>query len=740
MPISSDSILQSKTGTLTGAGPASIVFDNPTTADSVIFICGFASNDSTGVGFSTPTGGTGSFFEASSGASGGGSRGRYVAYAKRHAAASETTYSMELTGTPGLAVWAAYEIADTGSNAPDFVNADYFINNTSGVTAATSLTQLSSGVSGYVPTTVESTIDAYNALGCAIFCAENPGATIPTFSNLDIDGATVEMQTYTDVTLSNGTYSIAMKVCFPALYEVGRYKVSADVSPSSYVATDFICFYANDSKMTQKFDVICGFEWGTMTGVTAGSAVAPGTAPLDFVNGSPEIQSAIKRSGNYAAKLSSTSAIENFGWLESTGALAVFHPVSQTHSEVKRFHFYFDGALPTTDVEIAFIEAGTLANGLRMWFRAASGKIALKVGSGSDNLSDAAISHSKWVGVDVRYSPDSTTHYVDWSVHYDSLGVVDPVVQTSFTKSSQTAADPGPRVGYGWNDATTATMYVDDIAISKQYGTYPVGDIRVVGITVDGTGTPSVVGTSSNFATFANNSDINAWNPVTARNALREIPPAVGPTADGVTQITVAANDYMTFPMETFTCAPLYSPRALRWHVAGWAKSANPATLRVLSNDGSANVFNVAVGDHGFDDTNLAWLCGMQRKKPAGIAAHYPLNQSHLDNLELRVGYSDDANPDVGVHAIIAEVCYAPAKVFSSSSGEGFTTFVRQDGVTGAIVSYLITTPPDKGGTFTITKDGVTTPYPVPKDYAWTLSVGAASIETVTYVGFSPDS
>jgi hypothetical protein len=207
-------------------------------------------------------------------------------------------------------------------------------------------------------------------------------------------------------------------------------------------------------------------------------------------------------------------------------------------------------------------------------------------------------------------------------------------------------------------------------------------------------------------------------------------------------QVSVAASDFANFPMDTFTAAPNNRLRGLRWYVAGWAKSGLPATLAAKSNDGTNDIFSVAVADHGFDDTSLIWLCGMQRRKIAAVAAHYLLTQSKMDALTLSIGGSTDANPDVGIHAILAEVAYSPAVAYQISAPEDgtFSLYVKQDPLSGAAASYTVTTPAGtRGATFVVTVDGADQTHHVGPNDLQTFSIGADATANVTGTSFQAD-
>ena len=268
---------------------------------------------------------------------------------------------------------------------------------------------------------------------------------------------------------------------------------------------------------------------------------------------------------------------------------------------------------------------------------------------------------------------------------------------------------------------------------------YPIGDINIRPLKVDQAGTPTVSGSTSNFQTFTSNGTMAAWNATTARALVDDIPPVVGASADGIAQINTASTEYVQLPMETFTAAPDHVLRAARWYWAPWAASATAATLGVRGYDGVAEVGQVGVADHGFDSSALMWLTRMNRDATSNF---YLLTQAKCDALAARVGFSIDASPDVGIHAVMLELVTQPATVIGIMSGEdgAFNVYVRQDPVSGAVASYLCTTPPGtRGMTVSFTIDGADSSQYVSPNTTYEKVVGASSVDHVTSIGMAVD-
>jgi hypothetical protein len=261
---------------------------------------------------------------------------------------------------------------------------------------------------------------------------------------------------------------------------------------------------------------------------------------------------------------------------------------------------------------------------------------------------------------------------------------------------------------------------------------------------VDPAGTPTLSGTSTNFKTFTSNGGtLTTWSATDTRTRLADVPPTIGASADGLTQVAVAASDYVEIPMETFTAAPDYVLRAIRWYIAGWAASTTAATLGLKFFDTAAMGvdLDVAAGDHGWDNAIMAWICRMHQS-PLATTGYYQPTQARVDALKIRVGFSTDATPDMGIHSVFCEVAYSPATTVGIMDGEGgaFTVYARYDPHSAAIASLLATTPAGtRGMTVTWTIDAVDGSQYVTPNTTYEKLIGAVDISTVTSLGMFPD-
>jgi hypothetical protein len=252
-----------------------------------------------------------------------------------------------------------------------------------------------------------------------------------------------------------------------------------------------------------------------------------------------------------------------------------------------------------------------------------------------------------------------------------------PVVLLPFTQ---------PSAGVPVQDATGGGA--DQTAIT---GTVAVRDDVPAGFDL-GTGSPLTVnGDTANFNTFTANGTLAAWDASTARSAIADAAPKVGPAADGIAQVAAAPGDYVQVPMSSYTLQDGESVMGVRMLACGWAASGTAATIGFRSWNGITESVLSPTADPNFDadTTNPAWLC---RQLPAADVH----TQVELDALAFRIGFSDNTAAPVGIHAIYAEVAVG-------QGAEGTPGFANPAPVAAATT---IPTP-------TVIRSGFTTPLAV---------------------------
>ncbi len=641
-------------------------------------------------------------------------------------AGGETSWTVTVTNGPSQVLWMALEIEGADLDTFNYSGYPAVFNGAEGNSVTTS-------VASQTLTTSDS--GSYDTFGIALHAASAASGVIP-----DIDGHTDNWQELASVSRTNGSRGIRMSVSARNYLSIGPASVTADYTPASPGDSRMIVLTAAAGRHAPVIRTMCGWEFGTATTLTqVGSA--GDIAVVDEVVGTPEVVSTFARTGSYSLKLTSSAAAESVAWTNAFDK-GLNQGMGEPVTAVVPLCFYFDTSLPGSDVELFSIDAGSATNSVKVWYRTASQKIGVKVGtSGTERLSDAVVAANKWVGIEVRYDPRTTVHSCDWQVDYDSTDATGPVTQTQATMTGMTAAVVS-RFRLGWQTSTTATVYYDDVLFCATRKAYPVGLVNIRPLRPNPGGTATISGTAANFNLFSSNGGtLSAWTSAGAISALDEIPPTVGASADGVAQVTAASGHYCRVPLETYALAPDDVGRAIRMYALGWAASTSAAALIVQGHDG-ANTQDMGGDstDAGFDTTTYRWMTKTFRHSFSETP--YTVSQAKLDALFIEFGRSGDATPDVGLLWAFAEVATQPAIVYSVLDAEGgaFTVYVRQDAHSQAVASYLVTTPVGaRGATFTWTIDGVDGDQYVAADTTFEKDVGAVDIAQVTAIGLIPD-
>jgi hypothetical protein len=172
-------------------------------------------------------------------------------------------------------------------------------------------------------------------------------------------------------------------------------------------------------------------------------------------------------------------------------------------------------------------------------------------------------------------------------------------------------------------------------------------------------------------------------------------------------------------------------------YACGWAVSTTAATIGFRAFDGTTETTLLAAANPLFDNstTTPGWVAKMY--KPAT-----GWTQAALDALAFRVGFSTDATPDIGVHAVYAEVAVQTSEVagvFGLAGSDRTMVESQTDPVSGGIEGLTVTTPPSRSATLTYEKAGSPTTVVVPPETVQTEVIDAADAATVNRIDLSYD-
>jgi hypothetical protein len=632
---------------------------------------------------------------------------------KSDVAAGETTWTFTFTnaGTNFLFTWYVVEMTNVDPVEPLDASASASVGVANGQTASTGTTPLNAGLSTVV---------------FGAWIAEQSDATWDSYTN-----GFEEIAELTNGTGSGWPLSVARKFVDGS---TGTFESTATVATSqgSQVAFAFIVAYrAADAPIAAPLALFAGFEWGTHGGLGTGGAIsllggalgAQGTFGTNYL-----VQASSARNGGYGFRVVQSASL----------AGAIFGTFSYAAPSVG---FNVRVVSATGTPVVAWID--TNGTDLKLVYDVSTTKFGLQWGSGTVSYQSGTTALNTWVWVDIRLRTNSSTHHADWRIETAANTYTDQTSPADLTGQSTGVTSSRLVLAGHLSFSQTVTVDFDDLIVSYYYVAYPLGP-HVVRLLVPETTGASVSGTAANFNQFTANGTLAAFASTNGA-LLDDVPPTVSASSDGVVQVAVAASDYMQFPMTTYTCSSQEIIAAVRMVAAMWGGTGTgTGTLGLRGWDGTTETTLVAVGTSYDADSLTAisatyplWNCAMW---PSGVG----WTQAELDGAALRVGFSTDATPDMGVSALYLEVATRPAIIarqITMGDADEFTADIRLNPYNSASISYLLgSTHATLGATFNYSVSGTpqTAVYVSPSS-TQEVVVTAASFGDISDVSLEPD-
>lgn len=386
-----------------------------------------------------------------------------------------------------------------------------------------------------------------------------------------------------------------------------------------------------------------GFEFGTEAGIGVGLFDgATGVAGTDYkvVAGTPVV-------GSYVGQIATLNN-KNFFWNTTTLG-------GTSTSLVVSLRFMFS-TLPTSANDFHSIDTAAGTDRAGFYYDPADQKVHAWILSATQAATSTIVANT-WYTLQFRYSCSANPNTLDWTFN--------GTAQTSVSNGSA-GATTLTRYALGNRGGATGVVNFDDTAVSVTSGDYPLPMYQVRLIGVDTAGSTSQIGTANATVRFTANGTLDGAHSSSAiLTALSELPPLLGATSSGVAQQTAGAGNAVEVPMATYTLTGGEAIAYTRIYVAGWAASALAANLGLRAWNGTAET--ILHGDTvatGFDNTTAgAWYAALY----TGVT-----DQTTLNALTVRLGYSTDVSPVIGAHAVYAELLILP--------GAGGTTLVDAAG------------------------------------------------------------
>jgi hypothetical protein len=453
-----------------------------------------------------------------------------------------------------------------------------------------------------------------------------------------------------------------------------------------------VAYRAADAPIVAPLAHIMGFEQGTHGGTNVGGAISPFAGPL-----APSgtwgtnylIQASSARNSSYGLRV-----------VQSAGAAFVRAGNVVNKSAAIGMNVRVVSATGTVVVAEISNSIGSVIYSQLLYDSSAT-KFGVRCGTtGTVSWESGTTALSTWRWLDWRFKCSTSTWAADWRIE-TAADVYTDQAGASLGGQATTSFDT---LHLGGNVSQTMTADFDDVIISRYYVAYPLGPHQVRLLTVDPAGTPTVSGTSTNFNVFTANGTLAAWNTANARDAVDEVPPTVSASADGVCQNAVAASDYIEFPMAPYALGATEFVNGVRMLVPAWGGTGTgTGTLGLRGWDGTTETTLVAAStsyDAGsptaYSATEPLWQCAMWQSTNGWT-------QAELDAAALRVGFSTDATPDMGVHAVYLEVAVGRTR---AQQLIGDAAAVEVDPTRLGLMSTTVTTPAEGGATLRWTDTG----------------------------------
>jgi hypothetical protein len=376
-----------------------------------------------------------------------------------------------------------------------------------------------------------------------------------------------------------------------------------------------------------------GFEYGTAVGIGTGGAFdgITGTVGTDLqvIAGTPVV-------GSYVGQV---TTLNNKGYFWNTTTLGA----AKTDLVVSLRVMF--STLPTSANDFHSIDVAASSDRAGFYYDPADQKIHAWINA-VNVASSSTIVANTWYTIQFHYSCAANPNTLDWTFN----GTVQTQVSNGTMGASTISRyELGNRGGTGGG-----VVNFDDLAVSVTAADHPLPMYQVRLVGVDTGGTTTEIGTANATVRFTANGTLDGThNSAAILTALSELPPLLGATSSGVTQQTAGAGNAVEIPMATYTLTGGETIAGCRLYLAGWAASALGANLGMRAWNGTAET--ILHGDTvatGFDSTTAgAWYAFMY----GGVT-----DQTTLNALTIRMGYSTDVSPTPGAHAVYAEVLILP--------------------------------------------------------------------------------
>lgn len=369
---------------------------------------------------------------------------------------------------------------------------------------------------------------------------------------------------------------------------------------------------------------ITGFEYGVASPNVNGGGL------FNTISGSPSIQNSIKKSGNYALRINSSSSIDR-AVKTISGSIVV-----------GRVYFYV-ASYPTTNSIILAITS------IPGWFQfsinSSDHKLYIDVNGSSPVASANALSLGTWYRLDFKLDASASTWYGYWQI--------DGTSQTNYSVSmgASTTLDG---LQLGCQNSSTMDVYYDDVIISVTSGDYPIGPGYTEGLSVGSDGTHN-----AGPDTIEDN-DGNDIGAVTAYDHINSVP--IGNTTTYIEQFAIAASNYAEVNFADTSHTTIFGARAYLAYQSSGANENSGGCIIIDEDATQTTVFGDPTTRADYSETSVFYK-SVQLPSPSG-----GWDKNAVNALKARLGYSNDVVDIPYWVDMIIEVAYSELSESASPS------------------------------------------------------------------------
>lgn len=371
---------------------------------------------------------------------------------------------------------------------------------------------------------------------------------------------------------------------------------------------------------------LTGFEEGVISTQGGGLATA--------MSGVPTIESTDPHSGNYCMKLSPVgSGAVNFR--KNTTAPSCQLAVARVYFRIPT------GGLPSATGSMVGWQVTTAAVTIGMSITS-TGSLRGVVGSGSSITGPTISDDNQWHYVDLRAIISSSTWTLDWSV--------DGVAQTQATWSGQATNDVLQYLRLGSASSTlSCVICFDDLVMSETSADFPIGPGATKLLIPDGVVTSNV---GTNIIEEANGTDANS----SSYQALNSVP--MGDATNYIRQFANGTGNYLGVSLSDLTDphSSILGALAVLAYSSGSTSSNRGGCI--VSKDSFSSYTTIwgdpsTTADYSDGNTSSPYW------KSAIVSG--AIDDTTINALQIRMGYSDDASPNPYWIDVAVEVAYVPS-------------------------------------------------------------------------------